>query len=265
VLTNNYLSKSKLPVSDYVINPYIGCLHGCKYCYACFMKRFTHHPEPWGDFIDAKFCDKPINLKTIKGSSVVLSSVTDCYNIAEEKYGITRRILEQLVDSECSVTVVTKSALVLRDIDVLKQINNLTVAISINTLDENFKNDMDKASSISERLRALKVLRDNGIENALFMSPIFPAITEFKSIIEASRNFVDTYWFENLNLRGSFRTTILDYVKEKYPNVYPLYKEIYIDKDRTYWESLAEEINQYCEQEDINYINYFYHEQIRKP
>ncbi|MEG1706711.1 MAG: radical SAM protein, partial [Clostridia bacterium] len=167
--------------------------------------------------------------------------------------------------SECSVTVVTKSALVLRDIDVLKQINNLTVAISINTLDENFKNDMDKASSISERLRALKVLRDNGIENALFMSPIFPAITEFKSIIEASRNFVDTYWFENLNLRGSFRTTILDYVKEKYPNVYPLYKEIYIDKDRTYWESLAEEINQYCEQEDINYINYFYHEQIRKP
>ena len=81
----DYLTKSNLPVSDYVVNPYVGCPHGCKYCYASFMKRFTAHDEPWGSFVDAKMCDKPINIKKIAGKEVFLSSVTDCYNSAEEK------------------------------------------------------------------------------------------------------------------------------------------------------------------------------------
>ena len=86
IKTNDYLTKSNLPASDYVINPYVGCSHGCKYCYASFMKRFTGHQEAWGDFIDIKRCDKKINLKKIAGKSVFLSSVTDCYNEYEEKY-----------------------------------------------------------------------------------------------------------------------------------------------------------------------------------
>ncbi|MGN1268485.1 MAG: radical SAM protein, partial [Candidatus Aphodocola sp.] len=66
----------------------------------------------------------------------------------EEKYLVTRNILEQLVDSGCYLSISTKSKLILRDIDLLKQIKNLTVSMSINTLDERFKNDMDNASSI---------------------------------------------------------------------------------------------------------------------
>lgn len=62
---NNYLTKSNLPASDYVINPYMGCPHGCKYCYASFMKRFTGHTEDWGTFVDIKKCDKQISLKRI--------------------------------------------------------------------------------------------------------------------------------------------------------------------------------------------------------
>ena len=80
IKTKNYLSKSGLPGTDYVVNPYVGCPHACKYCYACFMKRFTNHPEPWGEFIDIKKCDTPINLRRISEKSVFLSSVTDCYN-----------------------------------------------------------------------------------------------------------------------------------------------------------------------------------------
>lgn len=64
--TADYLTKSNLPASDYVINPYIGCSHGCKYCYASFMKRFTGHNEQWGNFIDVKMCDKKINLDKLK-------------------------------------------------------------------------------------------------------------------------------------------------------------------------------------------------------
>ena len=73
IKANDYLTKSNLPASDYVINPYIGCTHGCKYCYASFMKRFTGHKEDWGDFVDIKLCDKKINLNKISKKSVFLS------------------------------------------------------------------------------------------------------------------------------------------------------------------------------------------------
>ena len=152
IMTKDYLTKSNLPASDYVINPYIGCPHACKYCYASFMKRFTGHDEKWGDFIDIKECDKPINIKKLKGKSVFISSVTDCYNPFEEKYMITRKILEQLINADCQITISTKSSLILRDLDLLKKLPHLKVSFSINTLNESFRKDMDHASTIQERL-----------------------------------------------------------------------------------------------------------------
>lgn len=98
----DYLTKSNFPASDYVINLYVGCPHGCKYCYASFMKRFTGHKEEWGTFIDVKRCTKPISKKKLKGKTVFLASVTDCYNSYEEKYCITQSILKQLLDVECT-------------------------------------------------------------------------------------------------------------------------------------------------------------------
>ncbi len=260
--TNDYLTKSNLPASDYVINPYIGCTHGCKYCYASFMKRFTGHKEKWGEFIDIKKCDKPINLKKISLKNVFLSSVTDCYNEYEKDYCITRNILKQLIHSDCNLSISTKSKLILRDIDLLKQINNLVVCMSINTLDEKFRSDMDNASTIKERMDTLKELHHNGIYTVLFMSPIFPYITEWKDIIECTKDYIDEYWFENLNLRGDYKKEILEYIRVKYPNLYTNYIDIYINKNDSYWKGLANEINHYCKQNNIKYTNYFYHKEL---
>ena len=258
----DYLSISKLPSVDYVINPYVGCIHACRYCYACFMKKFTNHDEEWGTFIDVKKCDKEINLNKIKGKKVFLSSVTDCYNPLEEKYEVTRSILKQLVNAECEISITTKSKLILRDLDLLKQMKNLTVSLSINTLDESFKNDMDKASSIKDRLNTLKVLHENGIRCALFMSPMFPFITDFKAIIEVSKDFVDEYWFENLNLRADYKRPILNYIRNRYPDYFELYRDIYIKGDITYWDKLMMEIKKYCKENNISYKNYFHHGRI---
>ena len=260
----NYVTKSNLPASDYVINPYIGCPHACQYCYAVFMKRFTGHSEEWGTFIDIKKCDKPINSKQLTGKSVFLSSVTDCYNSFEEKYGVTRKILEQLVSIDCALDISTKSNLILRDIDLLKQCKNLKVAMSVNTLDEAFKDDMDQASPIKDRLEALEQLHSEGIYTILFMSPMFPKITDFKAIIEKTNAYVDEYWFENLNLRGAYKSKILSYISEKYPQYAEVYEKIYLKKDRSYWIELAAEINEYCESNDIKFINYFYHQELVK-
>ena len=262
--TKDYLTKSNLPASDYVINPYVGCPHACKYCYACFMKRFTNHKEEWGSFIDIKKCDKPINLKKIEGKSVFLSSVTDCYNPYEEKYELTRNILKQLLHANCELSISTKSQLILRDMDLLKQFPHLKVSISMNTINEAFRSAMDYGSTIEQRIQTMKQLHEAGIYTILFMSPIFPYITEWKEIIEEVKDYVDEFWFENLNLRGTYKKTILDNIETNYPQYIESYNQIYRKKQKTYWEQLALEIDSFCKAKNVKFINYFYHEQLVK-
>ena len=93
-------------------------------------------------------------------------------------------------------------------------------------------------------------------------APIFPYITEWKEIIEISKEYVDEYWFENLNLRGSYKKEILDYIKENYNELYSKYLDIYVTKNNNYWTKLADEINNYCEKNKIKYVNYFYHKEL---
>ncbi len=264
VEVRDLVSKSNLPASDFVINPYVGCPHGCKYCYACFMKRFTNHEEQWGTFVDIKRCAKPIDTKKLEGKSVFLSSVTDCYNPVEEAQKLTRSILQQLVGVDVELSISTKSKLILRDIDVLKQLKNVTVCMSINTLDEKFRADMDNASSIEERLNALRTLHENGIKTVLFMSPMFPEITDFKALVLRAKDFVDEFWFENLNLRGSYKFPILNYIKRNYRALWRLYYQIYIKQDKTYWRDLAKQIDDFCKQEKVKFEIFFFHEQLRK-
>lgn len=256
----DYLSKSK--IGDYAINPYIGCPHKCRYCYASFMKTFTNHPEEWGEFIDIKICNKKIDSKKIEGKNVFMASVTDCYNPFEAKYKITRKILEQLVDVNCKLEISTKNKMIIRDMDLLKKMKNLSVAMSVNTLDENFRKDMDRASSIQERLETLKTLNDNGIYTVLFMSPIFIGITDWKAIIEKTKSYINKYWFEDLNLRGSYKYDILGYIKKTYPKIYSLYEDIYIKDNRKELFYMDNEIRDYCNKNNINYSDYFHHEEV---
>ena len=141
VETKNIMTKSSLPVGGYSVNPYVGCTHACKYCYASFMKRFTGHKEEWGTFLDVKHWPEIKNPKKYAGQRVVIGSVTDGYNPQEEQFGNTRKLLEQLIGSDADILICTKSDLVVRDIDLLKKLGRVTVSWSINTLDENFKND----------------------------------------------------------------------------------------------------------------------------
>ncbi|MBQ9441279.1 MAG: radical SAM protein [Alphaproteobacteria bacterium] len=265
VQVKDYLVKSNMKIIDYTINPYIGCPHACKYCYASYMRRFTNHDnEPWGSFIDIKLCDKQINTKKLHCKTVFIASVTDCYNPFEAKYCITRSILQQLVGVDCNIIIVTKSSLILRDIEILKQLKSLKVGLSINTLDERFKNDMDRASSIKDRLNTLRTLYENNIYTFLFMSPIFPGITNYEEIINISKKYINEYWFENLNLRGDYKYKILKYINIKYPQLNDLYKEIYIKSKNEYWQQLANEIEKYCVNNLIKHSISFNHKELVK-
>ena len=115
--TRSVMTKSNTPIGGYSVNPYVGCPHACKYCYASFMKRFTGHTEDWGTFMDVKNWPVIKNPKKYAGQKVVIGTVTDGYNPLEETYRNTRRLLEELKDSGADILICTKSDLVLQDID----------------------------------------------------------------------------------------------------------------------------------------------------
>lgn len=279
--TKSILTKSNLPIAGYSVNPYVGCPHSCKYCYATFMKRFTNHAEPWGSFLDVKNWPPIRNHKRYKGETIILGSVTDPYHPLEEEYRRTRLFLEQMQGSEANLIITTKSDLILRDLELIKTFPSPLVCWSINTLDEDFRVDMDTASKVEQRIAAMKIFHDAGIRTTCFISPIFPGITDVVAIIERIKNQCDYIWLENLNLRGDYKQVILDYIENRYPDLVPLYKEIYQKKSRLYWEQLDKQIALYAEQNGYWYfdsnqpfqenpigkpmiINYFYHEEIRQ-
>ena len=275
------LTKSNLPIAGYSINPYVGCPFTCKYCYANFMKRFTGHTEDWGMFLDVKMWDKIKKPEKYKGKTMIVGSVTDGYNYFEAKYKRTRAFLEEMQGSGINLIITTKSNLVTRDIDLIKTYPNPLVAWSMNTLDESFKKDMENTPTIKSRIEAMKQIHDAGIRTTCFISPIFPEITDVFSIIEEIKDFCDYIWLENLNLRGNFKATIMNYIKEKYPKLCPLYDEIYNKKNISYWEILDKQVEEYANKNGYMYvidkepflknptgkpiiINYFYHEKIRQ-
>ncbi len=277
----NVLTKSNLPVSDYSVNPYVGCTHSCKYCYASFMKRFTNHPEPWGTFVDVKYWEKISNPKKYAGKDLFIGSVTDPYMPLEEKYKRTRTFLEEMQGSSCTISIATKSDLVVRDLDLIQTFPEARVSWSINTLDEEFRKEMDQSVSIERKIEAMKKFHHAGIRTTCFISPIFPGITDVKEIILKTKNHCNLIWLENLNLRGDYKNRILNYIKEKYPDLYPLYDEIYHKGKKDYWEKLNAEIAEFCNEQNLEYIrnddslkrgineppivvNYFYHNDIKK-
>lgn len=275
------ITKSNLPVCDYSVNPYIGCPHGCKYCYASFMKRFTKHAEPWGEFLDVKYWKETKNPGQYAGKELFIGSVTDPYNPQEEKYERTKALLTQLKGSGAKLSIATKSDLILRDLDLIKSFHDARVSWSINTLDNEFQKDMDNAVSIERRLQAMKIFHDAGVRTTCFISPIFPQITDVKAIITRVQSQCNLIWLENLNLRGNYKSVIMDYVKRVYPAFYPLYYEIYNQNNKCYWEELNDEIKAFAKIKGLEYVvnndrlirpfaalptivNYFYHEQIKK-
>jgi DNA repair photolyase len=262
IKTKSIIVKSNLPDADFVTNPYIGCMHGCKYCYARFMKRFTGHTEPWGSFIDIKINAPdliPESTNKYREKSIIIGSVTDAYQPIERKYKITRKILERLIPLQPNLNLITKSDLVVRDIDLFKQFKNCMVALSFSITDEKLRKQVELLSSpAKQKINALKELHKAKIPTALFISPIFPQITDWEKIINKTQSFVDVYWFENLNLYPSIKSEIFRFLRKNTPELVEKYKEIY-SKNSNYWNIEENKIIEFCKKNKVIYKIYFHH------
>ena len=177
------MTKSKIPSLDYAINPYLGCEHGCAYCYATFMARFSDIKDEWGSFVGVKENAPEVLRKEIprrRPGVVSFGTVCDAYQPVEERYGITRSCLEAFIGADgFEVGVLTKSDLVLRDVDVLSKLPSADVGFSITCLDRGLAASFEPgAPSPSRRLAAMRELSQEGIPVWGFFGPVLPTFTD---------------------------------------------------------------------------------------
>jgi DNA repair photolyase len=203
------LSASK--IYPYVINPYVGCQHNCSYCYARFMKRFTGHKEPWGQFVDVKI-NAPELLKAEiikkKPGKVWISGVCDPYQPLEAKYKLTRQCLEILAENNWPVVVQTRSPLVLRDMDILKKGKYFEVGFSIPTGDDNIRKLFEPgAPAINDRIKALDELHKAGIKTYAMIAPMLPGAEDLPKLLAGK---VDSVIIDRMNYNHA------DWVYKKY-------------------------------------------------
>ncbi len=181
VEARSVLNASK--IHEYCVNPYTGCEIGCVYCYAAlFMRRYSGHTEPWGEFVDVKINAPALlarQIRRAKRGKIWFSSVCDPYQPLEERYALTRRSLEVLVGHDFPVEIQTKSALVRRDLDVIRRIPGIEVGFTVATDEEMFARMFEKRSSpVRERLEVLREFKTAGVRTFAFAGPLLPGNPE---------------------------------------------------------------------------------------
>ncbi len=189
----NALVPSRIPGVDYVINPYVGCHFGCKFCYASFMGRFVERGKgEWGTFVSPKEGMLSALVRQLRrpqkfyGKTVLIGSVTDPYQPVEARRKLTRGILEILMKLAPAIKleILTRSPLVLRDADLFRSLG-VVVNVSVSVMGEEYFREVEPISPpVKVRLNVLKRLRDMGVRTGAFVAPVFPdALDEFRKII----------------------------------------------------------------------------------
>jgi len=209
---------TKIPGANCVINQYVGCQHACRYCYAKFMCKWYDYGK-WGSWIVIRENLPELVKRGSAKGKVYMSSVSDPYQPIERKIKLTRRVLENM-DKNIKLGILTKSDLVLRDIDVFKKFEDIEVGLTINNFDGKLKKEIEPFSpSNGKRIEALRILYENDIKTYVFISPIIPNLVDVGELIKETKDFVNFYWFEFLNLRASGRE-FREWLKQNYPESY---------------------------------------------
>lgn len=206
IKAKSILNRSK--IFDYCLNPYTGCQMKCTYCYArLFMRRYSGHKEPWGEFVDVKINAPEIlkkQLERAKKGTVWISSVCDPYQPLERKYRLTRQCLKELVRKQFPVNIQTKSALVLRDLDLFLDFDEIEVGFTITTDDEATAKIFEpRASPVKERIKALEMIHSRGIKTFTFIGPLLPGNPE--KLIDLLEGKADKIYIDKMNYLWTIR------------------------------------------------------------
>jgi DNA repair photolyase len=286
------------------INPYVGCAFGCAYCYARYAHRYraerlsASEPHdarvreeldampPWLAFERRIFVKreagalvrrelrKPSRLQALHKDTVVIGTATDPYQPAERRFRITRGVLEALSEqSGLSVTIITKSPLVTRDIDLLLRIkaqSHLSIHVSLITVDRELARRLEpRAPTPEARLRAITRLRAHGIEVGVNVMPVLPGITDapdlldalVRSIAAANASYLGAC---ALRLQASARQRYLPFIEAEFPHLAARYRSTYArgySVGERYKEGLRTHFSALCAQHGVVFDRYYKNEE----
>lgn len=227
----NAVKSPDLPMA-YSMNPYQGCEHGCAYCFA----RPTH--EYWGYSAGVDF-ERVIMVKKnapqlleqffkkrgYKPEPILMSGNTDCYQPIERKLEITRKLLQVCLDYRHPVHVLTKNALVTRDIDILTKLaekNLVTVSLSIPTINEDLRRVLEpRTSSVNTKLKALETLSKEGIPTHVMVAPMIPGLNtpEILPIVKTIAELgAQSFGYTLVRLNDTVEPVFIDWLEAHYPD-----------------------------------------------
>ena len=227
----NVVKSPDLPM-EYSLNPYQGCEHGCSYCYA----RPTH--EYWGFSAGIDFerkimvkknapelLEKFFRKRNYFPKTIMLSGNTDCYQPIERELEITRKILEVCLAYRHPVSILSKNALVLRDLDLfikMNELNLISVALSIPTMNEDLRRKMEpRTSSAIKKLEALKILKENNIPTGAMIAPIIPGLNSdetLKIIKKISETGADWFGYTLIRLNDTVEPVFVKWLETSFPD-----------------------------------------------
>jgi len=214
------ISRTKIPVSYYTINPYIGCTVGCRYCFAQFIGQFKNTAGKWGkDVYIKKNLIEVLNREIGKTPyrNFFISTNCDAYQHIEKKYELTRNILKRLISYDFPIFIMTKSNLILRDIDLLKLSKKVYIMITVTTDNDDMRKIFEPgANSIPERIELIEKLNGHNIPTDAFIGPALPMNS--KRLANRLVNLVGKVHIDDLNYKYRVRDLYKKYKLEKWLN-----------------------------------------------
>jgi DNA repair photolyase len=224
-------------ISDYSFNCYTGCANGCVYCYARFMQRFHPHAETWGQFVDVKVNAVNVlarQVRRLPPGSVFTCSACDGWQEAEREYELTRRCCRMLLEAGFHLNVLTKSDLVLRDLDIFRG-HDVGLGVTITTADEaKAKLWEPGASPVSARVRILREAKAAGLKTAIALAPLLPAISDTPEALRdlfslAGEADVDHIWTDAMNPRPKVWPSVQGFLRRMEPKLVEHYRRLLFD------------------------------------
>ena len=249
-LVNNITTKDRLFVGNYTVDPYQNCEFGCTYCDSAIDKTIYIKTNA------TQLLNK--ELATKEKGMIIVGSVHDPYQHAENSYKITRDVLKIIQEQGFSCHILTKSNLVIRDIDILSNMEKCLVTISITTLDEPVANIFEKnVPSPKERLRTVKILSGHGIKTGIAIMPILPFIVDdkLKEMVKTAREYNAQYVIhKHLELKGDQKRLFMNTLKEYCPHLVKKYEQLYENSympDNAYLTKIRNTVDKWCSEYSI--------------
>lgn len=240
------LDPCHLEMYNYQIDPYIGCEHCCQYCYGLNEAETDWEKEIliYRDITEQLAQE----LSPIEPQTIYFGMNSDPYQPLERNLTQTRKVLELLAEKGFSVSILTKSGLITRDIDLLTKMQGSSAGFSIAFQDEETRKLFEKsAPSNKERIESLKILKESGIETYTLICPVMPFITDIETVIELVAPYSDTIWIYKLHMKSEKDKNWINVkpiLDQHFPGLTEQYREIAFSDDHPYWEGIRRKLEE---------------------